>query len=35
VYLLFEGSIVESKIYKDSWPTKVAKKTVKTLILEK
>jgi AcrR family transcriptional regulator len=32
VYLLFEGAIVESKIYKDAWPTKTAKKIVKTLI---
>jgi AcrR family transcriptional regulator len=32
VYLLFEGAIVESKIYKDAWPTKSARKTVKALI---
>jgi AcrR family transcriptional regulator len=32
VYLLFEGAIVESKIYKDAWPVKSAKKLVKTLL---
>lgn len=32
VYLLFEGAIVESKIHKDSWPTRTARKMVKTLI---
>ena len=32
IYLLFEGAIVESKVYKDTWPVKAAKKTVKRLI---
>jgi AcrR family transcriptional regulator len=32
VYLLFEGAIVESKIYKDTWPVKSAKKLVKILL---
>lgn len=32
VYLLFEGAIIESKIYKDAWPVKTAKKIVKTLL---
>jgi AcrR family transcriptional regulator len=32
IYLLFEGAIVESKIYQDIWPVKTAKKTVKRLI---
>lgn len=32
IYLMFEGAIVESKIYKDAWPILAAKKTVKTLL---
>lgn len=32
VYLLFEGAIVESKIYKDAWPIKSAKEMVKRLL---
>ena len=34
VYLLFEGSIIESKIYKDVWPIKSAKKMIKNLLEE-
>jgi AcrR family transcriptional regulator len=34
IYLLFEGAIVESKIYKDTWPVKSAKKMVKNLLDE-
>jgi AcrR family transcriptional regulator len=34
VYLLFEGAIVESKIYKDTWPVKSAKKMIKNLLGE-
>lgn len=34
IYLLFEGAIVESKIYKDTWPTKSAKKMVKAMLQE-
>ena len=33
-YLLFEGAIVESKIYKETWPVKTAKRIVKTLLEE-
>ncbi len=33
IYLLFEGAIVESKIYKDAWPIKRAR-TMTKLILE-
>lgn len=32
IYLLFEGAIVESKIYKDTWPLVAAKKGVKNLL---
>lgn len=32
IYLLFEGAIVESKVYRDLWPVKTAKKTVRLLI---
>lgn len=32
IYLLFEGAIVESKVYKEIWPVKTAKKMVKRLI---
>lgn len=32
VYLLFEGAIVESKICKDTWPVKVAKRTIRNLL---
>lgn len=32
IYLLFEGAIVESKVYKEIWPVKTAKKTVKGLM---
>lgn len=32
VYLLFEGAIVESKIFRDTWPTKAARKIVRTLL---
>ncbi len=34
IYLLFEGAIVESKIYKDAWPVKSAKKMVKMILEE-
>ena len=32
IYLLFEGAIVESKIYKETWPVKKAKKMIKMLL---
>lgn len=32
IYLMFEGAIVESKIYKETWPVKTARKMVKTLL---
>lgn len=32
IYLLFEGAIVESKIYKDTWPVKRAKAMIIILI---
>lgn len=32
MYLLFEGALVESKLYRDSWPVKVAKRTVQALL---
>jgi AcrR family transcriptional regulator len=32
IYLLYEGAIVESKIYKETWPIKKAKKMIKTLL---
>jgi AcrR family transcriptional regulator len=32
VYLLFEGAIVESKITKDTWPIKAARKSAKMLL---
>jgi AcrR family transcriptional regulator len=32
IYLLFEGAIVESKIYKDTWPVKKSKKMIKVLL---
>jgi AcrR family transcriptional regulator len=32
IYLLFEGAIVESKICKDTWPVKKAKKMVQLLL---
>jgi len=35
IYLLFEGAIVESKIYKETWPVKKAKKMIKILVEEK
>ena len=31
-YILFEGAIVESKIYKDIWPVKTAREIVKNLL---
>ncbi|HVI47298.1 MAG TPA: TetR/AcrR family transcriptional regulator [Chitinophaga sp.] len=31
VYLLFEGAIVESKVYRDVWPIRSARKAVKQL----
>ncbi|MDR7130270.1 AcrR family transcriptional regulator [Algoriphagus sp. 4150] len=34
VYLLFEGAIVESKIYKDTWPVKSVKKMIKNMLGE-
>ena len=35
IYLLFEGAIVESKIYKETWPVKKAKKMIRILVEEK
>jgi len=35
IYLLFEGAIVESKIYKETWPVKKAKKMIRLLVEEK
>jgi hypothetical protein len=32
IYLLFEGAIVESKIYRDAWPVRTAKKATKELL---
>jgi AcrR family transcriptional regulator len=32
IYLLFEGAIIESKIFKNTWPVKAAKNMIKTLI---
>ena len=32
IYLLFEGAIVESKVYKDIWPIETAKRTVKNIL---
>lgn len=32
VYLLFEGSIVESKIYRHTWPIRTAKATVRKML---
>lgn len=32
IYLLYEGAIVESKIYKETWPVKKAKKMVRLLL---
>lgn len=31
-YLLFEGAIIESKIHRDIWPVKAARKAVETLL---
>jgi hypothetical protein len=35
IYLLFEGAIVESKICKDTWPVKKAKKMIRVLLEDK
>jgi AcrR family transcriptional regulator len=35
IYLLYEGAIVESKIYKETWPVKKAKKMIKVLLKDK
>ena len=35
IYLLFEGAIVESKIYRDTWPVKKAKKMIAILLKAK
>lgn len=32
VYLLFEGALVESQLFRDNWPVERAKKTIQTLI---
>jgi AcrR family transcriptional regulator len=32
IYLLYEGAIIESKIFKNTWPVKNAKKMVKILL---
>lgn len=32
IYLLYEGAIVESKIYRDTWPVKKAKKMAEVLL---
>jgi AcrR family transcriptional regulator len=32
VYLLFEGAIIESRVFKNLWPVKNAKQTVETLL---
>ncbi|NLR57353.1 TetR/AcrR family transcriptional regulator [Chitinophaga polysaccharea] len=32
IYLLFEGAIVETKVFRDIWPVKAAKKTIKHLL---
>lgn len=32
IYLLYEGAIVESKIYKDAWPLTSAKRMVRSLL---
>jgi len=35
IYLLYEGAIVESRIYKDTWPVKKAKKMINMLLKTK
>jgi len=35
IFLLYEGAIVESKIYKETWPVRKAKKMVKLLLESK
>jgi len=32
LYLLFEGALVESQLFRDNWPVERAKKTIQTLI---
>ncbi len=32
IYLLFEAAIIESKVYKDTWPILTAKKTVNNIL---
>lgn len=32
IYLLFEAAIIESKVYKDAWPIRTAKKTANTIL---
>ncbi|WP_207514732.1 TetR/AcrR family transcriptional regulator [Longitalea luteola] len=34
IYLLYEGAIVESKIYKETWPVKRSKKMIKALLAD-
>jgi hypothetical protein len=34
IYLLFEGAIIESKIYRETWPVKSARKMAEHLLIE-